>query len=116
MNKTAKIYSLINPLDGKVFYIGVTIRTLRERLNRHCASLGYSLNCGILKQRVEFIETIIRKGSRPVINLLEEVDVMEAEDKERAYYLKYKSDGYTLLQSERQFKCYSRQIDRFINK
>jgi hypothetical protein len=104
----ASIYGLLNPKDNSVFYIGVTIGKLNNRLSEHCSEKGYSVVSGKTADKEALIKELKKEGYRPSIFLIEEVDIFESERAERDAYLKYKRMGYVLIQSEKQFNCYKK--------
>lgn len=59
-----RIYSLTNPINGKIFYVGKTDKSLAERLTGHVHSKG------TIKMR-PVLERIRSKGLKPVITELE---------------------------------------------
>lgn len=77
------IYALINPVDGSVFYVGRT-NNLRNRYRNHAfgsASAGSGLS--------RVIETVKRKGSVPLMGILEFVDESDDWILREEYWIKY---------------------------
>lgn len=59
-----KIYTLTNPMNDEIFYIGCTKSTLHQRLCSHILGFGF---CG-LKRKTEIIRDIVSNGYVPIIN------------------------------------------------
>lgn len=60
------IYTLLNPITNKVFYIGITYETIHKRLKRHISKSKE------LKNKVHLeIQAIINTGSTPTVELLD---------------------------------------------
>lgn len=56
------IYALVNPLDGKVFYVGATRNTLQQRLSGHLfSSLAHG---GFMIKRANLISLIMKKKKK----------------------------------------------------
>ena len=77
----AKIYFLRNKLNNEIFYVGSTIRSLKERLSHHFArknttnTKGYIAKYG--KENIEIVE-------------IEEVDIEQRFEREAYWTLEYK--------------------------
>jgi hypothetical protein len=99
------IYCLINPIDGKPFYVGATRNDLKVRLSEHISCRLY--HGGFLKQRMKLIRKIIKKGMKPEIKLLKTV-VKNVDYHEAFFYRKLKRQGFELLQRHDRF-FYSKQ-------
>ena len=86
-----KIYALINPITDKVFYIGKTNRTLCRRLSEH---LNFSKKENGYKNNT--IKKILKEGKKPIIKLIEEVDLDNWAEREKFYINDYRDKGYNL--------------------
>jgi hypothetical protein len=90
------IYTLTNPLDNKIFYVGYT-NSLRSRLNAHM-----KCKCNPLKSNI--IKEIINNGLKPIMSIIDESDYVfnkkenmyEHERLEKYYIKKYKDEGIVL--------------------
>jgi hypothetical protein len=67
------IYALVNPIDGNIFYIGRTQKTLAERLKEHLRGGG---NNRRLREILEYIDFF---GGTPEIQLLETTRYLQRE-------------------------------------
>jgi hypothetical protein len=92
---TAKIYTLTNPLNGEVFYIGVTKVKLYCRLSAH---LSRSDHC---KKKRPIIDSILAARLKPIITQIDEVDISEASYWEEFYFDLYTRRGIILAQNPR---------------
>lgn len=66
MKRVARIYTLVNPTNGKVFYVGQTISTLSNRLSSHIRDVRKNPHWKKSKE----IKKILDSGSRPLIQEL----------------------------------------------
>jgi len=69
---TVKIYKLIDPFTSEIRYIGKTRRGLVKRLWEHENGARYGTNKRSYKEN--WIRQVIKKGGRPRIELVKEVD------------------------------------------
>ncbi len=97
-----KIYSLINPINNSVFYVGCTGKTLKERLAFHLSAARSEP--GSYKKRA-YINSIINSGYIPVIKILQEVEsttfneFLKVIDTER-YWIRYFKDKTQLVNTK----------------
>src|SRR6478609_7654121 len=85
------IYILIDPLDGKVFYVGKTgCGGVRERLNKH-------LVCKTKTPVALHLQILISKGLKPAIELIDTCLVTETVFWENHYMCLFRSWGFKLL-------------------
>lgn len=85
-----KIYKLIDPVDGSVRYVGLTMNSLNQRLKSHRNEKSKS-------HKSAWIESLKSKGNTPVIELIEEVYSYEqACDREIFWIDKLKQEGHKL--------------------
>jgi len=104
------IYKLINPIDGKVFYIGRTQRKLSYRILGHL-SAGRSHGKGWAnKKHSELISNILKVGQNPIIELVDKVDEINSEEDfsfscylEKFWILKYIGAGCTLTNGRHRY-------------
>jgi len=88
------IYSLSCPFTNEIKYIGKT-NSLKRRLNSH---IDYARKKDSKKRPVsDWILTILEKGKKPIINLLEEVDEINWSEKEQYWIAYFKSKKNPLL-------------------
>lgn len=85
-----RIYALINPIIGDVFYVGATSDKLYTRLSGH-------LSCKYNSRKYALISKIKDRGLRPEILLLDTVDHNEAGFFEQFYMDLFRSFGFNLL-------------------
>jgi predicted GIY-YIG superfamily endonuclease len=83
-----KIYSLTNPINNKVFYVGITYRELNYRLKEHLKSPNKSIR--------KIVDRLKIKGLVPSIELLEECAYKKADIRERDWIIYMKEQGYRL--------------------
>lgn len=97
----ANIYGLFDPRTYLPFYIGVTSKSINNRLSWHITEAkgrfrekGYD----IIDKHLLIIE-ILSLGLRPIAILIEAVEFSEAAHKERHYYNHFSKMGFRLLQT-----------------
>ena len=73
--KKYKIYTLNNPLTGEIKYVGVTTGALNTRLSQHIYNGKKGKNTIVSK----WVKSLILKGLKPNIRLLEIVEENEDE-------------------------------------
>ena len=91
-----KIYGLVDPRTNQIRYIGQTYRNLERRLYEHvydCIRRPRS------SHKVKWINSLIKANLIPTILLLETVDKIILEEREKYWILKLKSDGVKLTNS-----------------
>jgi predicted GIY-YIG superfamily endonuclease len=83
------IYALKDPNTGKIRYVGQTA-DLRQRLAGHISQRS--------NQAMQpWIEALRREGQRPILIVLEEVLVLNADDRERWWFEQLTREGERLL-------------------
>lgn len=85
------IYSIANPIDNNIFYIGQTMNP-EKRFKEHCCYRKITAKEN--KQKIKIINLIIECGKQPIFNIIEcvignKIDAEIAETKHIDYY-KYK--------------------------
>jgi len=80
-----KIYSLIDPINNNIRYIGKTITPLNERLKVH---INQSKKAIKPTHKEAWIKSLILKGERPIIKLIEEVEIEKWVERE-IYWIKH---------------------------
>jgi hypothetical protein len=91
--KSYRIYALVYPKGGKIFYVGSTGQRLRMRLTQHLSETRAGKG-GQRKHRI--IKRLLDKGKRPVIVELDRCYPKEWEAKEREWIARFKKAGYKL--------------------
>lgn len=81
--KTVKIYCLKDPITNEIRYVGKTNSPLRKRLSAHCREKPINKT-----YKYHWIQSLIKKGIRPLIELIEEVSIENWEEKE-IYWIDY---------------------------
>lgn len=84
-NPKVKIYALIDPITLEIRYIGKTIRSLYDRFYQHFSNLKENT------YKCNWIKSLRKRGLRPIIELIEEVEFEEWENMEKFYisYFRY---------------------------
>jgi hypothetical protein len=95
MERIYYIYSLINPLDNKVFYIGVTANPTK-RFKDHLSHLTDKAKEN--KNKVQIIKAILNNGDKPLFKVLQCVYgiKLDAEKIESKFILEAKNNGEEL--------------------
>ncbi len=88
--KMVKIYSLSDPEDDVIRYVGKTVKTLRGRLTSH-------INEKRVNHRTCWIKSVLNKGIEPKIDLIEEVSVDNWEAMEIYWIAQFKAWGFNLV-------------------
>ena len=86
------IYKLIDPFTTRVRYIGKTKEDLGIRLYGHIYIAKTEHN-----EKAKWINSLIDKGVKPIIEIIETVKECEWEEKERFYIKKYRKSEKNLL-------------------
>lgn len=86
-----KIYSLTNPLNGKVFYVGITYRSIEARLKEHLRSPN--------KRISKIVERLKNKELQPLIECLEQCRWKDVNLKERSWIEHFLSKGMVMYNS-----------------
>jgi hypothetical protein len=88
-----KIYTLSDPETGKIRYVGKTIETLNSRLAKHiCDSKRRSGKY----HTINWINTVLERGLKPKIELLDEVTDSEWKFWEKYWVKQIKAWGFNL--------------------
>lgn len=90
------IYVLIDPRNEKPFYVGATIRPLKDRLREHISSQS--------RLRVLLLREIMKAGLKPEIRTLKTSSTKTVDYWERFYYEKLLKEGNILYQHPSFFK------------
>ncbi len=86
MEKTVKIYTLSDPRNNEIRYVGKTTSSLIKRLNGHTYSANkYNFH------NARWIKTLLTNSLKPNINLLEECLESDWVEREK-YWIKYYKD------------------------
>ena len=97
-----KIYSLVNPLDNMVFYVGKTQSVLSNRLIGHLSE-KLSLTEYKNKRKIDIISTLKGKQLKPKIELLEIVyvtDINETCEREIFWINYFKANGHPITNTK----------------
>jgi hypothetical protein len=95
-NKQHHVYVLLNPITKEVFYVGVTIKNLNDRLLTHI----WSSNHKSKSKKSEFIKQLLDNGISPIIQTIEVVkDGINQYDREKFWIAYYKEQGSNLVNS-----------------
>lgn len=87
-----KIYSLSNPENNEIFYIGITRFSLIERRSTHFAEVKYSM---VNEKKSEIIKALNFNVDITLIELVNDTQTV-AYQKEKYYIKKYLADGHPL--------------------
>jgi hypothetical protein len=91
-----KIYTLSDPHTEEIRYVGKTVETLNKRLSKHTSNIK---NLNEKNHRAFWIKSLVQKGLKPIIRLIEEVPFEIWEEREK-YWIKYYRDlGLNLVNS-----------------
>lgn len=89
--KLAYIYILIDPTDGKVRYVGKTF-TPKNRLSGHITECK---NIEVNHHRARWIRSLLKKGKKPLLEIVKICDEKDFEKYETYYIKKFKSRKLT---------------------
>lgn len=87
------IYSLVNPIDNSIFYIGKSNNPNRRVISHVSSAFREHKN----KRKSNLIFEILNAGLYPDVKIIEEIDDSEWEEKERYYISYYRNNGINLL-------------------
>jgi hypothetical protein len=87
-----KIYALFDPRDNQPKYIGLTRRSLKERLTEHNKEKH-------ICKKTSWVQSIRAMGLKPWIELIDVVEPIEADFWERHYISLYRAWGFELKNS-----------------
>lgn len=90
--KIGVIYTIEDPKSGEIRYIGRTFIKPGYRLDNHCSEKDGT-------KRSNWIQSIIKKGARPVIKVLEECDETNYIEREIYWISQFKTWGFNLVNS-----------------
>lgn len=90
-----KIYTLADPRDGRIRYVGITSKSLRQRLAWHIGETSKKAN---QSHRVRWIRILRAAGLSPSIALFREVGAEEKwQDAEKAAIAECRANGCDLV-------------------
>ena len=89
--KTYKIYTLEDPRDGQVRYVGQTFKSLEERLIGHL-----NINDKSNSYKVNWIKQLLALDLVPTITLLDEVSEFEWREAEKFWIIQMRALGFKL--------------------
>jgi len=84
-----KIYILIDPITYDIRYVGKTKYSLNDRLCKHLITREKN-------HRANWIKSLIKKGLKPIIKLIEEVQESEWISSEKYWINQFKEWGFNL--------------------
>jgi len=90
------VYTLSHPETGEVRYVGITTAELNTRLIQHISVAKRSERH---THKDCWVRSLLDKGLKPTIEVIEEVTVDALNDREVEYIAKFKSDGARLTNS-----------------
>lgn len=95
--KTPKLYVLKDPETLEIRYVGITIRTLQQRLSGHICDV--TTRPELNYHKINWIKSILNKGLKPIIELISEYNSLEeVKLAEIDYIMEYKQK-YNLTNS-----------------
>lgn len=86
----ACVYVLVDPRTGDLRYVGWTTRTLHQRLMSHLRDKDDN-------NRTRWIQALLKRGTRPVIRLVQQVLVADGPVAERYWISFFRADGCVLV-------------------
>lgn len=93
MNKIGVIYALVCPFTSNIRYIGQTVGDPRARLRKH---ISESINKN-RTHKESWILSLNKKGTKPIIEVIDEVCFEDIDFWEKHYISLYKSWGFDIL-------------------
>lgn len=93
-----KIYTLTNPINNDIFYVGQTVLSLQERLYGHLNQTG-----GSNRDKINYIKEILSQGLKPIIKEVETIhtkcyiDKASVNERENYWIKYYRSIGCVLF-------------------
>ena len=108
-----KVYILKDPTNEDIRYVGITTKTLEERLKGHLNDVKTRPDLNYHK--INWIKKLQKGGKIPIIEQIDELDTLEeAKEKEIEYIAKYKKEynltNCTLGGDFIGFKAHSREV------
>lgn len=91
----SKLYVLQHPDTLEIRYVGITMKTLSERLNKHLIDVKNRSYKS--PKKVQWIESIISQNKLPIISLVREFDTIDECKKAEVEYIKTYSKIYSLV-------------------
>ncbi|MGW2936067.1 GIY-YIG nuclease family protein [Streptomyces sp. NPDC001156] len=88
--RMAWIYTLSDPRSGEVRYVGVTTRSLAERLRGHISDAGRQ------DHKSRWIRSLLKEGVSPVMTEIEAVPVEDHGEAEQRWIAAYRANGARL--------------------
>lgn len=88
------IYTLADPINGEIRYVGKTVKSLKNRLSGHLCAIKKERN-----HRTNWIKSLLREGSIPMIEILEETTWEQSQDIEIMYISQFRNWGFKLVNS-----------------
>ena len=90
MEDDYKIYKLIDPIDERIRYVGMTINSLKQRLKSHRNEKSKS-------HKSAWVNSLKKNGLAPKIELIETVNSYKLACEKETYWIdKLKKDGHNL--------------------
>ena len=90
-----KLYVLQNPDTLEIKYVGITMKSLQERLEKHLYDVK---NRSYLSpKKVEWFESLFEQNKVPIISLISEFDTIDECKKAEIKYIKEYKDIYKLV-------------------
>ncbi len=86
------IYTLTDPRTNEIRYIGKTINKLNIRLSKHISNVKY----GKLNYCKNWILSLMKLGLKPIIQLIEETNESQWEEREKFWIKQFKLEGKRL--------------------
>jgi hypothetical protein len=86
------IYTLEDPDTNEIRYIGKTVKSLKDRLTGHIYSCQKEKN-----HRTNWIKSIIKKGKKPIIKMIDSCPWDESQELESYWISKFKNEGFNLV-------------------
>ena len=90
----AKLYVLQDPDTLEIRYVGITMKNLSERLNKHLIDVKNKSYKS--PKKVQWIESIILRNKLPIISLVKEYDNISECKNAEIEYIKTYSQKYNL--------------------
>lgn len=84
-----KIYTLSNPINNEIRYVGKTIESLNERLRKHLIDKRRN-------HKSNWVKSLINVGLKPKIELIEECDINDWNWLEKYWIEQFRAWGFNL--------------------
>ena len=93
----AFVYTLSDPRTNEVRYVGQTAESLETRLRKHCwPSTIKREPC----HRTHWIASLLAAGTKPLIEMVEEISTEAVDETERFYIEYFRSLGFRLVNQQ----------------